>query len=1313
MADNGFFLGYPLIGEGSGSGNSDSAFVLYQFDPTAPNGKVIAAGTGITVTASGGYIVITNSASSSQGGTVSNFSAGNLSPIFSSSVATSTTTPALTFTLTNQTSATVLAGPSGGAAGAPTYRILTGNDIVNAIQAGTNITITNGGSVLTINAAGSGNVTTVADTGLSGLFTSSVSNPTTTPSISHAYITQHSGTVLAGPTGGADANPSFRVLVAPDISDILLPGTNITLTTTGSNITITSAGSSNTNGTVTSVGLSAPSIFSVSNSPVTTVGSLTFSLVTQPSGTFLAGPASGANGTPTFRYMIGSDVPILAGANVYFAPSGNAIVISSSGGGGSVTSFAANNITNFATANVATPTSTPTLSYTLTTQASNKAFMGPVSGADATPIFRLIQGQDISNIFIPGTNITIVTSGSNITLSAAGSSNTNGTVTNFTAGNLSPLLSTSVANPTTTPALSFTLTAQASSKVFAGPNSGADASPTFRLLEGGDLTSGLTAGSNITFTQTGSTITIASTASGGGGGTVTSVSAGNLSPIFNTSVGTPTTTPAITFSLTAAPSGTALMGPVSGTNASPTYRIIQGQDISAIFLAGTNVTLTPAGSNITITAAGSSNTNGTVTSVAVGNLANVFIANTTAPTTTPSTTFTGVAQPSGTAWLGPDSGTNAVPTFRSLVSSDTYSAISQNLIAGNNVTITPNSTNKTLTITAAGSSNTNGTVTNVSEDNLTPIWNTSVANPTTTPSVTHTLISQTSANFLAGPASGASAGAAFRTIFGSDIINALAAGTNISLTQSGTGPITITAAGSSNTNGTVTNFTAGSANPLFSTSVGTPTTTPALTFTLTNQPSGTFLAGPSAGANGQPWFRGIQGADIFPALAAGTNISLQNNGNTVTITAAGSSNVDGTVTSVALTTPGVLFSVAGSPLTHAGTIALSLINQLTGTVFCAPPSGAAGTPTFRFLTGYDLSPAVIAGSNITITNVGSALIFASTASSGGGGGSGTVTSFQSVDPLPWFNANVTNPTTTPTLTFSVTGTKGDLPFISANNTAGILAVGNTSQVVGVANGTLTNLNTLQGFASAVVSASLTIASKSYQNMDASAGAVTLTLGAASSMPEKVYYFKNNTVTGSAACTVQTNGTDTIEGSLVAKTITSLQVMGIISDGVNTWRYLEPQIKSPHAGGTGSAVNPTDGQVPIGSTSSGVYVPGNITAGAGINITNGANSISISSTAAGDTASTKTASFNAAVGNIYRLDLSLNAITVTLPNAPDNSGSTMKLTIVASATNAAPYSLIFNTSASQLVMFNNSGFSPSYRNGDTFPLESDGVGWCGY
>lgn len=65
-------------------------------------------------------------------------------------------------------------------------------------------------------------------------------------------------------------------------------------------------------GTVTSVALSLPSIFSVSGSPVTSSGTLTGSLATQNANIVFAGPTTGSAAAPTFRSLVSGDIPDLS-----------------------------------------------------------------------------------------------------------------------------------------------------------------------------------------------------------------------------------------------------------------------------------------------------------------------------------------------------------------------------------------------------------------------------------------------------------------------------------------------------------------------------------------------------------------------------------------------------------------------------------------------------------------------------------------------------------------------------------------------------------------------------------------------------------------------------------------------------------------------------------------------------------------------------------------------------------------------------------------------------------------------------------------
>ena len=131
-------------------------------------------------------------------------------------------------------------------------------------------------------------------------------------------------------------------------------------------------------------------------------------------------------------------------------------------------------------------------------------------------------------------------------LSATGGGS--GTVTNFGAGGLSPLFSTNVTNPTTTPYLSFTLLTAIANRVFASPN-GSSGAPSFRQIMWGDIAqqgatasqvvywngSSYTVGNNPVNYAPGTGISITGTypnftisATGGGGNAVWKVQGGTL-----------------------------------------------------------------------------------------------------------------------------------------------------------------------------------------------------------------------------------------------------------------------------------------------------------------------------------------------------------------------------------------------------------------------------------------------------------------------------------------------------------------------------------------------------------------------------------------------------------------------------------------------------------------------------------------------------------------------------------------------------------------------------------------------------------------
>lgn len=76
-------------------------------------------------------------------------------------------------------------------------------------------------------------------------------------------------------------------------------------------------------GTVTSVGLAAPAIFTVGGTPINASGTLTLGLAPEGANLVFAGPTSGSAAAPTFRALSAADIPALnyqAPLSTYAAP---------------------------------------------------------------------------------------------------------------------------------------------------------------------------------------------------------------------------------------------------------------------------------------------------------------------------------------------------------------------------------------------------------------------------------------------------------------------------------------------------------------------------------------------------------------------------------------------------------------------------------------------------------------------------------------------------------------------------------------------------------------------------------------------------------------------------------------------------------------------------------------------------------------------------------------------------------------------------------------------------------------------------------
>lgn len=130
--------------------------------------------------------------------------------------------------------------------------------------------------------------------------------------------------IANGGTGASTANGALNNLLPSQTGN----GAKF-LQTDGSNSSWVSA--------VTSVGLSLPSIFTVSNSPVTTTGTLTATLASQTANTVFAAP-NGSAGAPSFRTLVANDIPSLDAAKITTG------TLPVSRGGTGVTSLTANGV---------------------------------------------------------------------------------------------------------------------------------------------------------------------------------------------------------------------------------------------------------------------------------------------------------------------------------------------------------------------------------------------------------------------------------------------------------------------------------------------------------------------------------------------------------------------------------------------------------------------------------------------------------------------------------------------------------------------------------------------------------------------------------------------------------------------------------------------------------------------------------------------------------------------------------------------------------------------------------------------------------
>ena len=228
-----------------------------------------------------------------------------------------------TITINNTGVTSAVAGTGIGVSAATGAVTITNNGVTSLAGTANQITASSSTGAVTLSLPASVSTTNLTLSGLTAnsfLYSGTAGLLTTTTAPTN-------GQLLIGSTGAAP------------VAATLTQGTGITITNAAGSITVANSG-------VTSVGLSMPAVLgTVSGSPVTTTGSLSFSLSTQTANTFFAGPTS-STATPTFRSIVMGDLPIkLYGENSSTpnAPSAtgtNAVAIGSGSAAGGTGSFA-------------------------------------------------------------------------------------------------------------------------------------------------------------------------------------------------------------------------------------------------------------------------------------------------------------------------------------------------------------------------------------------------------------------------------------------------------------------------------------------------------------------------------------------------------------------------------------------------------------------------------------------------------------------------------------------------------------------------------------------------------------------------------------------------------------------------------------------------------------------------------------------------------------------------------------------------------------------------------------------------------------
>lgn len=326
---------------------------------------------------------------------------------------------------------------------------------------------------------------------------------------------------------------------------------------------------------------------------------------------------------------------------------------------------------------------------------------------------------------------------------------------------------------------------------------------------------------------------------------------------------------------------------------------------------------------------------------------------------------------------------------------------------------------------------------------------------TTSGTLTGTLTTQSVNTLFAGPNSGAAAAPTFRALTTADIpalayVTSVGATAPITSTGGLTPTIGVTAAALDkvdDTNVTMTLSGSPSTALIAATTMGLGWTgqlavsrggTGAATTT-----ANFVFAGPSSGSPAAPTFRALTTADI-PALAYGS------------------------VSSVGLALPSIM-TVSGSPVTSSGTLTGTLTTQSVNAIFAGPSSGAAAAPTFRSLTTADIPalsyvtsvaatvPAFLSIAGSPITSSGTlAISYSGTALPIANGGTGQTTAsaaFNALSPVTTTGDLIIGNGTNSATNLAI-GTNGYVLTSNGTTASWAAATGGVTQIVAGTNVTI-------------------------------------------------------------------------------------------------------------------------------------------------------------------------------------------------------------------------------------------------------------------